>query len=89
MTRMCRVRQHHVPIPTLQPIPVGVPPLVVACELVQDLEQATAEEHQAQEWLRVEMVVLEEPQRVVEVDGDAWGRAVAQTLEADAHHQER
>ena len=34
------------------------------------------------------MVVLEEPQRVVQVDGDAWGRAVTQKLEADAHHQE-
>ena len=50
---------------------------------------ATVEDHQAQEWLRVAMVVLEEPKRVVQVDGDAWGRAVTQKLEAGAHHQER
>ena len=60
-----------------KPIPAGVP-LVVACEMVHDLELATAEEHRAQESPRVEMVVLEEHQQVVQLDGDAWERAATQ-----------
>ena len=54
--------------------------MVVACELVQDLEPATAGDHQAQEWPRVETVVLEELQQVVQLDGDVWERTVTQTL---------